>query len=433
MTVLKGMIRKFFSQVLIAAAALAIAAGGAHAASNIPTGDIGNYGTWATQHNLEKFAAQATDDITQFQSEFQAQLVKNYVPAEAKIGLAFMNALNRVADVLDNSLVRFVNIFIVVMFLFWVMLEAYNLMSTGGNIRKLVESIAKKAILIVIWIVVLEQGPAQIFMWVMGPIISVGTILSDMILNAVAQSAGAQLPDTCAAIHAYAAAHTAPNMLIDAQAAAELMCVPTRLSGFFYTAVAAGWKWMLAGIMHSMLTFVVGAIFVVVFVYNIWKFALMALGVIADLFLAVMMLPLTAVAETTAQTSYKGIVGNIFNSFLKLFNVESLQTQIQRFIDAAIYFVSLSVVIALCAAILSGTITTDLSARIPTINDTGFVITLLTGLLVAYLANQSDKIAKNLGGRINASMGTQFGKDVSQLWKDAYGTTKSWWKAIREN
>lgn len=401
------------------------------AASNISTGDIGDYGKWTTQNNFSAFTTTMTDDITQFQSEFQRQLVGDYVPVEAKVGLAFMNALSRVGDILDNSLVRFVKIFIFIAFLFWIMLEAYTMINGSAKVRPTIENIFKKAFFIIIWIVILEFGPAQVFMWVMGPIISIGTLLSDMILNAVAHSAGAHLPDTCAAIHQYASAHTAANMLIDANVAADMLCVPTRLSGFFYTAVAAGWQWMLAGIGHSAFTFLVGAVFVVIFIYNIWKFALMALGVIADLFLAILMLPFTAIAETIGKTSYKGIVGNIFNEFIGLFKTESLQTQIQRFVNAAIYFVSLSIVVALCAAILSGAVDTNLAANVPSLDNNGFMITLLTGALVAYLANKSGEIAKNLGGSVNSAFGDKVGKDIATLWNKTYGTAKNWWKIIR--
>ena len=213
-------------------------------------------------------------------------------------------------------------------------------------------------------------------------------------------------------------------MLIDANAAADMLCVPTRLSGFFYTAVAAGWQWTIAGIGRSAFTTIVGIIFIFVFVKAIWKFALMALGVIMDLFLAVLLLPFTAIAETIGKTSYKGIAGDIFNGFLGIFKTQSLSSQIQKFVNAAIYFVSLSIVIAVCAALLSGAVTSNLAAEIPTLENTNFVITLLTALLVSYLANRADEIAKNLGGSIDASFGTDFGNQIKKLWNNASGYGK---------
>ena len=257
--------------------------------------------------------------------------------------------------------------------------------------------------------------------------------MSDLILNAVAQTAGATLPDTCAAIRDYAAAHISPDAIIDANAAADIMCVPTRLSGFFYTAVAAGWKWMLAGIGHSMFTFIIGVAFIIIFLINIWKFALMALGVIADLFLAIFMLPFTAIAETVGKTSYTGIAGTIFNGLLGLFKTENLSAQITRFINAAIYFVSLSIVVALCAAILSGVVDTNLAAQVPTIDNEGFMITLLIGCLVAYLADKAMKIAKDLGGSIDDSLGQQFGKDITKLAKNIRDQSKKYWKLYKDS
>lgn len=405
---------------------------GALAATNMPMGDVDAFGTWTTPHNREMFVSEVTHDLTEFQSGFQKQLVADYVPVEAKVGLAFMNAMSHIGKILDNSLVRFVIIFIIIAYAFWIMFEAYNMMTSGGDAKKLVQDILKKGLIIAVWILILEQGPAQIFMWVMGPIISAGTYLSDFILNSIAYVSGANLPDTCAAVREYAAAHTAPNMIMDARAAADLMCVPTRLSGFFYTAVAAGWKWMIYGIGRSAFTSLVGAVFVVVFVINIWKFALVALGVIADLFLAVFMLPFTAIAETIGKTSYKGIAGDIFNTFMGLFNTQTLEERIGQFVKAAIYFVSLSIVIGVCAGFLSGAVTADLASSVPSLENQGFMVTLLTGLLVAYLANQASKIAKDLGGSVNDKLGQQFGQDVTTFVKDTYKTGREWWKIIRE-
>lgn len=403
------------------------------AASNVPFTEITDYGDWMNETNMAEFKNAITSDMTEFQSEFQAkQLVPDYVPIEAKVGFAMMDGLSLVADVLDSSLVRFAIIFMIIAYIFWVMFEAYNMMTKGSSAMELGVSLVKKGAVIAIWSIILVQGPAQVFMWVMGPIISVATYMSDLILGAVANSAGAVLPDTCTAIREYASAHASSGMIIDANAAANILCVPTRLSGFFTTAVAAGWKWMIAGIGTSAFTTLVGAAFIIIFIYNAFKFALMGLGVIMDLFLAVIMLPFTAIAETVKSTSYKGIVGDIFNGFLGLFKPESLSNQIQRFINAAIYFVSLSIVIALCAALLSGTVDANLAAEVPSLENSGFIVTLLTGALVAYLANQADKIATDLGGKVNDSFGKQFGGDVKKLWDNIYGRGKEIIKIIRE-
>ena len=426
---------KLFSRFIVACIAGLVLTYGAMADGNIPTagGDIGDFGAWTTEHNRNAFTGTLSHDLEQFQSGFQEQLVHDYVPIEAKVGMAFMNGMALVGRVLDISLVRFMVIFIIAVFLFWVAFEGFRMIQGNAPPQKTITDIFKKGGLILIWVLILEAGPARIFMWAMGPIITVGTYMSDMILNAVANVAGANLPDTCGAIREYTAAHTAAGALIDADMAAKLMCVPTRLSGFFYTAVAVGFKWMLAGIGTSPFAFLMGAVFVVIFIKNIWQFALMALGVIADLFLGIFMLPFTALAETIGQTSYKGIAGDIFNGFLALFHAEKLDAQINRFIKAALYFVSLSIVVAVCAAIMSGVIDMDLAKQIPSLNDNGFLVTLLVGMLVAYLANQADKIAKGLGGTIDAGMGDKVGRDIATLYKRTKAEIQKYWKIYKDS
>ena len=411
-------LKRIFIKLLVLIVMVVMMGPAGAATANVPMSEIGDYGTWATDSNMGLFTTNLKDDITAFeQSSTEKTLVPDYVPIEAKIGLALMNGLSLVGEVLDNSLVRFVIIFLIVAYIFWVMFEAYNMMTKGSSAMELGVNLVKKGAVLAIWIIILAFGPAQVFMWVMGPIIGVATYLSDLILNAVTNVIGVQLPDTCAAIHQYAATHTSPNMIINSDAAADMMCLPTRLSGFFVTAVATGWQWVVNGIGTSAFTVLVGIAFIVIFIYNAFKFAFMGLGVIVDLFLAVLLLPFTAISETIGKTSYKGIAGDIFNGFLGLFKTETLNRQIERFINAAVYFVSLSVVIAICAALLSGTVSLNNATDIPTLENNGFIVTLLTGCLVAYLASRSDSIAKdNFGGKIDASFGTNLSKDAKKLW-----------------
>ena len=434
-------VRKFLSKIFIAIVCVTLSLS-AFGATNIPSGEIGEYGTWMTDTNREAFVdalAGQQGDLVEFQSDFQKQIVRDYVPVEARVGIAMMNGLNIVAKILDTTLVRFMVIFIIIMYAFWIMLEAYNMMTTDSDVKKLIKSIVNKTVWLIVWLAVLEIGPAQLFMFVVGPIITLGTMLSDFILNAITKTAGIVIPDTCGAIRDYAMATTPQDMIIDATAAADILCVPTRLSGFFVTAIATGFKWMIAGIGHSAFTFIIGAIFVVIFAWNTWKFALMAMSVIMNLFLGVLLLPFTALAETIPQTSYKGVMGNIFNAFLGLFKLGQvkLDTQINRFINAAIYFVSLSIVIAICAALLSGVITPTLSADVPTLENEGFIPTLLTGALVAWLAARADSLAKDIGGQIPNSdkdgPGKQFTEDIKKFIKNNYEAGKSWVKAYKES
>ncbi len=426
------MIRRFmkFLSILFLCACVGTAFG----ASNMSVGDIGDYGYWATDANHDLLLNQMNAEFENFSAPATKQLTSDYVPPEAKVGLAFMNALSLIGEVFDTSLVRFALIFMVIALLFWTGFETYKTMTAGkGGMMKLAQDIGKKWLTLGIWIIILGFGPGKLFMWIIGPIITVGTYMADLILGAVTSAAGAQLPDTCAAIHQYAVEHTSARMLIGADAAADMLCMPTRLSGFFYTAVAAGWEWVKYGIGHSAGTFAVGVAAIIIFAINIWKYAIMGLGVIADLFLCVLMLPFTAIAETVAKTSYKGIAGTIFNGFLGIFKAQKLDAQISKFINAAIYFVSLSIVIALCAALLAGTIDTDLASSAPGIKSTGAMATLLTGLLTWHLATQTSKIAKDLGGSVDDSFGTKVGGDVKNLWNVTNKKVKDIIKIIREN
>ena len=278
----------------------------------------------------------------------------------------------------------------------------------------------------------LAIGPARTFMMVMSPIMQLATYISDLILNAVISVTGTEIPDTCNAIRQYAATNISANNLLNPTAAADIMCVPTRLSGFCYTAIAVGWKWMMTGIGSSAFTFLCGVAFVGGFLFLAWKFAFIAFGVIADLFLGVIMLPFTAIAETIGKTSYKGIAGDIFNGFMGLFSAESLQAQIGRFINAALHFVVLAIVIAVASGLLLGLVDLNASGALPQFQETGFWISILVAALTWYLASNAVKFANDFGGTINHSWGTTVKNDVETLWKKTKGTAKDWWKIIKD-
>jgi uncharacterized membrane protein YagU involved in acid resistance len=213
--------------------------------------------------------------------------------------------------------------------------------------------------------------------------------------------------------------------------AADIMCLPTRLSGFCYTAIAVGWKWMIGGIGSSAFTFLCGGAFVGGFLYLAWRFAFIAFGVVADLFLGVLMLPFTAVAETISKTTYKGIAGDIFNTFMGIFKAESLQTQIMRFINAALHFIVLAVVIAVCSGLLSGLVDLNNGVNLPNFNTSEFWVSILMAALTWYLASNAMKLATEFGGAINTAMGDSLEKDTKTLYKKTKSTAVKWYKIIK--
>ncbi|MDR0967412.1 MAG: hypothetical protein LBL75_01100 [Rickettsiales bacterium] len=404
------MIKKI--KIIFIAMFIAIICGVASAQTNTPnSADIGNYGAWTTEHNLNDLTTTAKTDIEKFQGNFQTQVqMPDYVPIEARLGNVLIRAMEKLGVALQRSLFDFIQIFLLVLFAFWVIAEAYNLIqSRDGDAKKLAPEVAKKLLLISAWIWVLANSPGQIFMTIFGPIVSVATYASDIILNAITTSAGASLPDTCAAIK---------TMTGDGDFTADLLCMPTRLSGFFYTCIAAGFRWIWYGFGHSALTLAAGVVFVIMFLINLWKFTLLALGVIVDLFLCLMLLPFTAITECFGSgTGLKGIGGDLFKGFAGLFNGTSLQKQIMRFISAAIYFIVLSVIAAIGAGLLGGVVNADMLNVTPSVENDGFMTTLIIGFIVMYLVNKATSIAEGLSGKIDGSFGETMGKYVSNAWK----------------
>ena len=286
---------------MIVATVLSLA-GGAHAESNMP--DIGDMGAWTTETNQKLFVNSISGDVEKFADLGSKQNVDSYVPIEAKAGLMFMSAFSHIAHILESSLVRFTMIFIIMMYILWMMMEAHNIIIGKAKTEEAIKSILKKGAIVGAWVTVLSIGPAKTFMMVMTPIMSVAAYASDLILNSVIQTVGANLPDTCSAIHQFAKENMEAHNLLSPDAAASIMCIPTRISGFAYSAIKVGWLWILTGFGKSPAAITIGATTIIGFIYLAWKFAFIALGVIADLFLGIIMLPFTAIAETVSKTSY---------------------------------------------------------------------------------------------------------------------------------
>lgn len=428
--------KSFLSKLILCSALFAFAGPlSAMCAENTPQTETTTT-NWTNAGNQVLFNNNISGDMNAFQSNFQKQsLTDNYIPIEAKVGYALIGSMSNLSTVLENSLIPFINIFLIMLFIFWVFFETYQMIKSDQNVKKLAEEIVKKLVLIIIWIGVIHFGPAKLFMFLMGPILQIGSYLSDLILNSVSSVIGLSLPDTCAAITNYVSGNGSATHLINSEQVSNILCVSTRLSGFFYTGIKAGFSWMSYGIGHSAFTFAVGLTFVILFIYNIYKFALMALGVIVDLFLVLIMLPFTALSECfgNTPTNYKGYAGEIFNKFMELFkNTQSLNSQIVKFINVAIYFVSLSIVIALCAAIMSGIMNINMVNNIPSVSNNSFISVLIGGILVSYLARQADTIAKKIGGDIEKGFGDKLGGDIKSLWGKTKGGTKNLWKIIRK-
>ena len=427
-----NIVRKFLSKIIAALLLVGIVGTAYATTTNMPMADIGDHGTWATENNRQLFIGNVTNDIGYFQESAKPQQIENFVPVEAKVGMAFMNAFSYIGHVLDSSLVRFVIIFIILAYCGWLAFEAYTIITGKSDAKSKIIEMIKKGAMVFLWAGILTIGPAKTFMMVMLPILQIGTFIADVILNAVTETIGVTLPDTCAAIREYAAEHTAQHNILSPTAAADIMCIPTRLAGLCYGAVATGWTWIKMSIGVSAFGFVCGMAFVIGFIWMAWKFAFIAFGVIADLFLGVLMLPFTALAETIGKTSHKGILGDIFNGFMGLFSAESLKNQISRFIDAALHFIALSVIIAICTALLSGIVTINTVDGLPQFDSPNFFITILIIALTMYMTKNAMKFATEFGGAINTAMGDTLKSDAKNIWNKTKSTAQKWWKIIRD-
>lgn len=428
-------IKKFLSILLVVVATtFLVAPSHAIEGSNLSTGDIGDFGTWATDHNREELLSNIQNDLNEFESEYEHEYVQTGVPLFARLGIVFVRALSYVSRILDNSLVRFVNIFLVIAFIFWVMLYAYQLIKDDKTKPMATfYDITKKGAVLAIWLFLLGGGIQWFFEMIMGPIFGFASYVSNMILNATTDAGGYMLADNCTAIHTYAASHISNESVITPDFAANVMCVPARLSGFYYGAIKFGWKLVLSGLGLSTFTLLIGLILVFMFIYTAYKFVFVAFGVIADLFLIIITLPFTAIAETVNKTSYKGIAGDVYNAFLGLFKSQSLSSQIRKFVDAAIYFVSLSIIIAIAGALLASAVQLNSETHLITILNGDVVTLLLTGALVAYIAAHTEDFAKSIGGAIDYAIGSDLQKDLKTVYNDTKKKAEAFIKALKSD
>lgn len=426
-------IKRFLSIVLVAFTAMfAVHQSIALDTGNLVTGDIGDFGTWVTEHNQNTVLQNVRQDLNDFESEYGQEYIRTGVPIEARLGIAFVRALDYIARILDNSLVKFINIFLVVAFIFWVMLQTYQLI-TDNKTRAMptVEEIAKKGAIVAIWVLLLSGGIQWFFGTIMGPIFGFSSYVSNLILNATTSVGGFVLDNNCPSIHAYAASHMSGTTIMTPDFAANIICVPARLSGFYYGAIKYGWSLVLSGLGVSTFTFLVGLVFVGLFLYTAYKFLFVAFGVIADLFLVIIFLPFTAVAETVNKTSYKGIAGDIYNGFLGLFNTSNLSSQIKKFVDAAIYFISLSIIISVAGALLASAVSLNSQTHIITILNGDVITLILTGALVAYIAAHTEEFAKSIGGAVDYAIGSNLQKDLKTVYNSTKKKAEEFIKALK--
>ena len=115
---------------------------------------------------------------------------------------------------------------------------------------------------------------------------------------------------------------------------------------------------------------------------------------------------------------------------MEIFKAEKLEKQINRVIKAALYFVCLAVAIGVSLALLTFVIdpsTGQISSQMNMDGIGGIIVLILTLLLVCYMAEKAEGLAKKWGGEIDGGFGTQVQKDVTKLWE----ISKARWKQLK--
>jgi hypothetical protein len=358
-----------------------------------------------SRSSYESMTGRMSADINDFgkslREDFRpdGQLVPNFVPIEARVGGFLISALSSVVRAVYRAFIPFLNIFMIVLFAFWILAESWQMIKKDEDYWDLAIRIVKKGAALVIWLWLANHDPAEIFMWLMAPVITIGNGMADLIFSGTADIVGAKLPDTCAAIHGWMDAND--NLLIAGPAAADQLCIPVRAAGLFYTNVAAGLGWMAQGLGKSGLTFLMGLVFVILFICNIWRFAISALNVVVDLFFVLLFMPFTAIKEcfSAKDMKYDGVFAPIFKEFVGFVKGAGLADQAMRFVNAMIYFIVLAIVSAISVVLMSGA-------------KGDFMSILISGCITVYLLGQTDALAEKLGGKAEGDAGSKI-KDAA--------------------
>ena len=117
-----------------------------------------------------------------------------------------------------------------------------------------------------------------------------------------------------------------------------------------------------------------------------------------------------------------------------MFNTESfsLSAQVKKFIDASVYFIALSIAVAIGGALLANGLQIDSQTHIIKIIKGDRITMMLIGALVAYIAVHVDDIAKTLGGGIEYTLGTELSNDVTNLYKGAKKRLEEFIKNVKK-
>ena len=369
----------------------------------------------------DKFANKVRTDLKSFFGKLAykfegawQQVEVGLYSADTKINMAFMNSMSRVSIAIYDVFIPFMNAMIIALFILWLYMESWAMWGFGGDndYWGLGMRITKKVVTVIIWMWILNHNPMQLFLWFATPIISLAAGMSDSIINTTASITGMNVSEiSCDTIYRTVARQA--DMLVDKDYVASILCMTHRIGGLMYEYVGAGIKWVIEGIGSSFWTFLVGLAFIGIFTYNIWKFSINVMGAVIDLFFVLIFLPFTAMNECfSGDTKYNGMWKPIWDGFVNFIKGSPLKSQVMKFINAAIYFIVLAVISAICIGLLS--------AINPSYAGDSMSV-LLVGILVSYLLSKADEFAKTMG-----AVDTEWGDKISGYVKNAGSKFADW-------
>lgn len=351
-----------------------------------------------------------------------------YIPIEIRLANIIIDGIGYINEMLFPFFSNLISTLLIILLAFWLSSEAYNMINTGKTSIENGVTIVKKIILVIIWTAVILANPAQVFMFIMGPIIQMGGNITDFIINALTNI---PIDQTCDSIKAMAMNNTDTSILnyplLNPETKGDLLCLTGRISKLYTQFITLGFQWMGRGLFMQPVSFLVGLSLVIFFVYIGFKFTLESLGIILDLILGLMILPFCAIGACFGGgLSYKGlesIPNQLFTMITSIFGKGDYKGLITKIIKAILYFWILSVVVGICYEMMSYTL--DSQSGIfdvnyaPGKNGLGIMSIILSAAITAYLIKKAPGYAEKMGGAINTAAAKPFEDGIDTLYKNS--------------
>ncbi len=349
----------------------------------------------------------------------------NYIPVEIRLGSIIIDGFGFINEMLYPFFANLLTTLLIIFLAFWLSGEAYQMINSGKTSLTNGTTIVKKIFLVIIWTAIIQSNPAQVFAYIMGPIIQMGSNITDFIITAMT---GMPLDNTCDNIHRMVQNNTDTSFLqyplLSPEAKANILCLTARISKLYTQFIVLGFKWMGQGLLLQPLTFLIGLTLVIMFIYIGFKFMLETIGIIIDLIIALLLLPFCAIKECfSGGISYKGLEGipqQLFGSIVSIFSFGDYKGLITKILKSVLYFWILAIIIGICYEMMAYTLNLNPnildSATLPSQGDMGFMTILLAGILTCYLIKKAPEYAKTMGGAFDSPTGESLKSETKKLY-----------------